>query len=229
MRVVALSMVFSLGVGLSGCNNDGSITGSTDSNHNVSINFKAGNGTINKMTANTLVVESAKILLKNVKFKHVSSDDSADVKVGPLVVNLNLSGSVNEVTVARVASAAYDRIRFRLHKPEDAEPIPDPEFRDGSSGDLRYSVIVRGTFNQRSFVYKSRENAEQEIRLISPIIVSDDGVVSVTLIVDPYGWFEQNGDYQDPADPSNAGNIDNSIRASFALGFKDNDRNGEPD
>ena len=109
------------------------------------------------------------------------------------------------------------------------EPIPDPEFREGPTGDQRYSVIVRGTFDGRSFVYKSRQNAEQEIRVSSPIPVSDNGVVNVTLVVNPYEWFKENDDYLDPADPSNSGNIDDAIKTSFARAFKDNDRNGEPD
>jgi hypothetical protein len=229
VRLVALSTVLSLGVGLSGCNNNSSITASDDPDHNVSISFKAESGTVNRVTSNTLVIESAKILLKNVKFKHVSSHDSNDVKVGPLVVNLNLSGSINEVMVARVPAAAYDRIKFRVHKPEDFEPIPDQEFREGLSGDQRYSLIVGGTFNDRSFVYKSRQNADQEIRLLSPITVSDNGVVNVTLVVDPYEWFRENDDYLNPAVPNNSGNIDDAIKNSFARAFKDNDRNGEPD
>jgi hypothetical protein len=120
-------------------------------------------------------------------------------------------------------------VKFRIHKPEDLEPIPDPDFRDGESGQLRYSVIVRGSYNGVSFVYRSREGASQETRLNSPITVTDDRTVNVTLVVNPQGWFERNGQALDPSDPANVSLIDNAIKDSFSRAFKDDNKDGQPD
>jgi hypothetical protein len=211
---------------LAGCNKD-TLT-SPDGSSNISLSI-ASVSSLRGTEAQAVTIESAKVLLKNIAFHRFPSDSSGDIKVGPYAVSLNLSGSTNTIMATRVPPAQYDRIRFRLHKPEDFEPIPDPEFREGESGQLRYSVIVRGTFNGSAFVYKSRENASQEIRLDVPITVSDDASVNVTLVVDPASWFMQNGQQLDPTNPSHRQAIDNAIRNSFSRGFRDNNRNGQPD
>jgi hypothetical protein len=214
-------------IALAGCGK-GQIT-SPEESANLSMSIAGQSSRPKTGGGNALVIESAKILLKNIKLHKFPSDDSTDVKVGPFAVGLNLSGSLTTIAAARVPAGMYDRVRFRLHKPEDFEPIPDPEFRDGESGQLRYSVIVRGTYNGESFVYKSRENAYQETRLISPITVTDDQMVNVTLVVNPQEWFEHNGQVLNPADPANVQIIDNAIKGSFSRAFKDNNKDGQPD
>ncbi len=176
-----------------------------------------------------LEISSAKILLKNVKLHQSPSDDGRDITAGPLAVALALDGSLNTIGLTQIPPGLYDRVKFRLHKPEDTEPIPDPEFRDGASGQLRYSTIVRGSYNGQPFVYKSRQDAAQEVRFASPLSVTKDEIVNVTLTVDIASWFAVGGVTLDPANPNNAQAIDEAIRASFARVFKDNDRDGRPD
>jgi len=178
---------------------------------------------------NAVAIESAKILLKNIKFHQFPSDNTQDVKVGSFVVHLNLAGSLNTIAASKVPAGQYDRVRFNLHKPEDFEPIPDPEFREGESGQLRYSVIARGVYEGRGFVYKSRENASQEIWFARPILVAEDGVANVTLLVDTNSWFVQNGVVLDPTNPGNASAIDDAIKASFRNAFRDDNRDRQPD
>jgi hypothetical protein len=212
---------------MAGCNKE-NITSPT-SGPNLSFSVRSESPLQKTGSANTLVIESAKILLKHITFHQFPSDNGVDVKVGPFAVGLDLTGAVNTIAAGHVQAGLYDRIRFRLHKPEDFEPIPDGEFREGESGQLRYSVIVRGTYNGAAFVYKSRQNADQEIRLSSPLTVNDDEMVNVTLVVRTDSWFTQNGAVIDPTVPGNAQTIDNAIKVSFSSCFKDNNRDGRPD
>jgi hypothetical protein len=224
-RMFALLLVGALLVG--GCT-DQSTSPQAGENVTLSIGV-APSGSTRAANNNAAAIESAKILLKNIKFHRFPSDNGQDIKVGPFVVDLNLAGSLNTVAAAKVPAGQYDRVKFTLHKPEEFEPIPDQEFREGTSGQLRFSVIVRGTYNGQTFVYKSRENASQEIRFAKPITVADDGMVNVTLIVDTHTWFVQNGVALDPADPANSSAIDDAIKASFRNAFRDDNRDGRSD
>lgn len=197
---------------------------------NVTFSITTAPSSPNSPSLNALEISSAKILLKNIKLHRFPSNDGRDISVGPIAVMLALDGSLNTIGgLARVPPVVYDRVKFRLHKPEDTEPIPDPEFRDGPSGQLRYSTIVRGSYNGQSFVYKSREEALQEVRFVSPLAVAQDEVVNVTLTVDVASWFTVGGVTLDPTNPNNTQAIDAAIKASFGRVFKDNDRDGRPD
>ena len=63
--------------------------------------------------------------------------------------------------------------------------------------------------------------------MATPLTVPESGIVNVTLKVDPYAWFEDNGLILDPIVQEKQ--IDDRIKESFASAFKDNDRNGDPD
>lgn len=212
--------------GVTSCND--STTGPSNA-ANVTFTLKTSTTPGSSDARTAIVLQSAKVLLKQVKFHNALSDDSLDVKVGPVAVLLALSGGSTEFLVSPVPAGLYDQVRFHLHKPEDSEPIPDPEFREGSSGDQRFSVIVRGEYNGVPFVYKSRRNTEQRMDIAPPLSVEDGVPVNVTLVVDPNMWFTNNGVEIDPTDPQNADMIDDLIKASFRSAFKDNDRDGIPD
>lgn len=209
---------------LQGCSKEGPTTPAASENFSLSV---MTGSSVQK--GGILSIESAKVLLKNIKFHQFPSDNGLDVKVGPFAVMLNLAGDITTVAAANVPAGLYDRVKFRLHKPEDFEPIPDPDFREGESGSLRYSVIVRGTYDGRTFVYKSRQNADQEIRLSAPISFLDDALVNVTLVVDPGSWFISNGQAINPTVPGNAQTIDDAIKASFSRAFRDNNKDGRAD
>lgn len=197
--------------------------------NNVTFSIATAPSSSTSPSRSELEISSAKILLKNIKLHQYPSDDGRDIVAGPLAVVLALDGSLNTIGLAQVPPGLYDRVKFRLHKPEDTEPIPDPEFREGSSGQLRYSTIVRGAYNGQPFVYKSQQEALQEVQFASPLTITHDEVVNVTLTVDVASWFTVGGVTLDPTNPNNAQAIDGAIKASFARVFKDSDRNGRPD
>lgn len=213
---------------LAGCNKDAA-TAPDGGAPNVSMSISSGSSLARGTAANSIEILSAKALLKNIAFHRFPSDNTVDVKAGPFVVTLDLSGTTNTIAASSIPAGQYDRVGFRLHKPEDIEPIPDPEFREGESGNQRYSVIVGGMYDGNPFVYKSRQNADQRVQLNPPLTVDDKGIANVTMTVTLHTWFIRNGQPLDPNDSRNAQAIDDNIRASFANIFKDNDRDGRPD
>lgn len=225
-QALFITAAFATALIVAGCNENPT---SPETGPAISLSIAAQSSGSAAQSSGTLTLESAKVLLKRIQFHRYPSNDSSDIKTAMIAVPLNLNGPVNTVAASNVPAGQYDRIKFRIHKPEDTEPIPDPEFREGASGDLRYSVIVRGTHNGRSFVFKSREVTYQEIRFATPITVGNNQTVNVTLVVDPASWFMRNGAALDPADESNRQRIDEAIKESFRNAVVDNNRDGRAD
>lgn len=223
LTVVAVLAV--CGSFLAGCKDLGS--GPEDTVENVQLSIQAAESVLHKPSHEVLHLTSVKVLIKRIVFSQAQSDDSADVYTGPLVVNLNLEGTMTTLAVTRVRAGVYDRVRFVLHKPEDDEVLSDPAFRTGSSGDERFSVVITGLYHETPFTFTFRESARQELRMGTPMEVPESGVVNVTLKIDPYIWFQDNGLFLDPVVQGKQ--VDDRIKASFATAFRDNDRNGDPD
>jgi hypothetical protein len=181
----------------------------------MAVNVQSEAPGASKISGDTLLLESVKILLKRVRLHQAVSYDSADVDEGPLAVSLNLSGGKTRILLSTIPAGTYDRVKFRVHRPEDLEPIPDPIFRDGPSGDQRYSVVIQGVWNGVPFTYRSRRGTEQDLTLIPPLRVGGGTIVTVTLRVNPYGWFEEGGTLLNPMDESDAERIDDRIKDSF--------------
>ena len=193
-------------------------------NGTLSLSFSSGSSS-QKVTADILTLETVKILLRDVKIKQQSGDDSLDIELGPFVVSLNLEGMTTDFVVSDIPPGSYDRVRFRVHKLGGSETPPDPEFRDGSDGS-RYSVIVKGNINSIPFIYKSRESADQELQLVTPLEIGKSESANLTITVDPYTWFYNEGILLDPTDPANESDIDNNIENSFEKCFEDNNHDG---
>ena len=206
----------------SGCNSVESV------DSKIKLNFASTTG-FGKVTADTIQLDTVKILLRDVQLKNQSTNGDANVKVGPFVIKLNITGITTDFAVGNISPGNYDRIKFKIHKVDKFEAPPDPEFREGSNESLRYSVIVKGTFNYDSFDYKSRAPAHQDLKLEAPLIVGENGVANLTIVVDPYSWFMNGTNVMDPRDSSNVNNIDNNIKESFKKAFQDNNYDGVKD
>lgn len=197
---------------------------------------ESGNGTVSvsfstpvitqKMTGNTVTLDTVKILLRDIKLKNQSISEDMNIKTGPFVILLDLNGITTDFAIGEIPPGSYDRIKFKIHTLEDSEIPPDPEFKEDS---LRYSVIVKGQFNSVPFIYKSKKPAHQDLKLENPVEVNETETANLTITVDPSTWFIVNGDVVDPTDPANENDIDNNIKDSFKKCFKDNDHNGQQD
>jgi hypothetical protein len=158
-----------------------------------------------------------------------SSEDSSDFKIGPFVIFLNLSSSINTISSAIIPVGLYERVKFEVHKLNDNEAVPDPEFADANG---RYSVIVKGFYLGNYFVYRSTKSAHQILNFPNTLPITAAYLSNITMIVKPYIWFIKNGAYLDPREPANSNDIDNNIKDNINhnfKAFKDDDRNGIPD
>jgi hypothetical protein len=217
-----------------GCQND-AITPRID---NVDVSYMVDRSTMDNghggdtliLGGDVLVITSAKILIRDIKLNVANGSDSTNFKVGPFVMNLDLTAgtatSVNLLTTAFIPEGNYDRIKFEIHKVGDNETPPDPEFVDANG---RYSVIANGTFNGVPFTYKSKKSAHQFLVMPNSIVVTSSGKTNVTLSVKPYSWFVFNSvAILDPSNSNNENVIDNNIKDSFKA-FRDNNKDGNPD
>jgi hypothetical protein len=177
-----------------------------------------------KISDETIQLDDIKILLRDIKIKNQSGNREKNIKVGPFVVNLNLKGMTTDFAVGNVPPGNYDRIRFRIHTLEDAETPPDQEFIEGK---LRYSVVVKGMYNSLPFIYKSKKSARKDLKLETPIQVTDNSTANLTITVDPVNWFYKDNVLMDPNDPANENDINKNIKHSFKRCFRDDDRNGK--
>lgn len=178
---------------------------------------------------NYFVLDTVKILIKDIKLDIESSTEENEFKVGPFVVFLDLSSGINYISTALIPSGTYEKVKFEIHKLNDNEVVPDPEFADANG---RYSVIIKGWYFGNYFVYKSTKPANQILRFPNSCVVPPSILTNITLSVKPYIWFVKNGAYLDPREPANSNDIDNNIKDNIKnnfKAFKDDDRNGSPD
>ena len=219
-RIAAVLLLFGIG----GCKDTGMAPLPPD---NLRLSLKAPATVLGKVSHEVLHITSVKALVKEIEFAQAGSEDSVEIEAGPRVVSLSLDAKMTEVTEVKIRAGVYDRIRFTVHKPEDQEQVGDSTFTAGAGGNERFSVVITGFYHDTPFTFKSRESTRQELRLAAPVTVPEDGTVNVTLRIDPYLWFQINGLVLDPFNQTRE--IDDLIKSTFALAFRDNDRNGDPD
>ena len=197
----------------------------TEPNDNFSFSIAMENA-LPKIGTSDIVLTNVKILVRDLKLKALTGEDSCNVRTGVFMATLNMDGTVTEIALSDLPTGIYESTKFEIHKLEDSETPPDPDFSDDST---RYSVVVEGTYLGNEFFYKSRKSTHQRIKFDEPIEVVDGEVLNVTLVVNPNDWFVKNGETLDPTDGKNENDIDNLIMESFNKAFRDRNRDGQPD
>ncbi len=215
VSAIALLLIFS------GCDTSETTSGS--------VSLSLSPPILNKGSQETIELDTVKILLSNIKIKHQSGTIEDNMHLGTMVVYLSTTEMNTDFTVEDVTPGTYDRIRFEVHKCDGSETPPDSEFKEGSDVSLRYSVIVKGTYNLIPFIYKSTKSAHQDIKLETPITVEANSTANLTISVDPLSWFYLNNVPLDPTITSNENDIDNNIAQSFKKCFLDNNHDGIKD
>ena len=179
-----------------------------------------------KSSAEGFQIQKVKLLLRDIKIKNQAKDNELQVKTGPLVVNLDMDGKVTEFASSEIPEGSYDRVRFEIHKIQDTEKCPDPEFMEGDDSSQRYSLIVNGTLNGETFTYRSRKSAEQDIELTEEIVVEKNENANLTITVDPYSWFYEGDTFLNPNDSANDDKIDNNLKYAFKRAYCDCNQDG---
>mgnify|MGYP006908244900 CR=1 FL=1 len=221
-----LLMMLMLGFLFSGCSEFDSVAGGETGNENDNATISSKVETSDNPSA-TMNISEAKFLLRDVKFRRTDGSEG-EIKVGPIVVNLDMSGNIRANIRGSIPAGTFNRLRFKIHKPEDNEVVSDPDFKEGTSGSRRYSVVAKGTYNGAPFVYKSRKSINMELALQGAFTIEQGQDINVTIIMDPYQWFRSGSDYLDPSNENNENTIDDKLRDAFKRVFLDNDLNGQP-
>lgn len=210
---------------MAGCSDDSvTNTGTGSGSDNVTMSVKTDETVVDNPA---LVITEAKALVTEVEVESEPSNGSGQhIRISPFVIYFNMSGTLISVTSGNIPQGNYNKIKFQLHKPEDTETIPDPDFRTGTSGNQRYSFIVKGTYNGNSFVFRSRRSANLVINF-NTLINLQTSSKNITVLVNPSKWFS-NGSLN-PADPNNEDAIDDNIKDSFVRAFRDDNKDGFPD
>lgn len=196
-----------------------------------------GPATMNQQGVDSIRVSRTRFVLRDVKYK--SQSDSGNFKADPFVLELNLTGQMQELSSAKVPFNTYRRIEFDVHRMEQSDvnklPAADqPAFQDFLAGD-RYSIIVSGTVYKsglapQSFTFRSRVSAKQKTDLTPELVVNaSNPVANVTMVVTSAGWFKSSsGALLDPTDQANENAISDNLKASIRV-FKDNNKDGSKD
>ena len=225
---ILYGILFIILLAFTSCGEDsstGNITGNGNTADNTSMSVKLDESVTD---ANYPVITEAKALITEIELETEPSGTSHEIHIAPVVIYFNTGGQLVSVTAGNLPSGTFNKIKLKIHKPEDSEPIPDQEFREGASGNQRYSFIIKGTYNGNSFVYKSRKSANLVINLTAPI-VTGNGSRNITMLVNPSLWFMNNGNILDPSNSGNDNMIDDNLKNSFKRAFRDDDKDGRPD
>ena len=176
ITLLILAIIISA-AGFYGCNNSSTITPVAD---NLSFSGMSSTDSVGD-SQNYFILDTVKILIKDIKLEYSNTaEDSADFRVGPFVLFLNLSSSVNIISTALIPAGEYKKIKFEVHKLNDNEVLPDPEFADANG---RYSVIVKGWYLGNYFIYKSTKSAHQKLQFPNNVPVAASVVSNITMIV----------------------------------------------
>lgn len=208
----------------------------TTSAANLTITPGADGLTLTEGT-HTLVLTQVEVLLENIEIERAGrnkgcddddDDGCADIDRGPLLLNLPLDGTVERSVTVNLPIGTYDKIEFEIDDLDDDSrselATTRPEFRD-------VSIIANGTYDGAAFVFSSRVEAEQEIRLPTPIVVTETSSdVAVTVSIDVGRWFVDNaGTVVNPSDAALKRAINDRIERSFEAFGNDDDHDDDDD
>ncbi|MCI0715361.1 MAG: hypothetical protein L0Y77_03445 [Chlorobi bacterium] len=226
-----LTIVLFIGFCLVGCKSDGvGVTEQLGDKPQGNFQFSHYHS-LGSVNTGVLSIETVKVLMKDIQLNVANSSNTHNFKVGPVVIVQTPNNSSRLIYIGHeiIPEGTYDKIHFKIHKPGGNETPPDPEFAEGNS---RYSIIVKGTYDNESFVYKYDKSAVQMLTFPNNLIVTST-LTNVTLNIRSFLWFyDENHSYMNPMNPNNKQKIDRNIkeniRGNFRV-FQDNDGNGEPD
>jgi len=190
---------------------------------------------------NELVITRAELVLREIELERISDDacdsevfdddDCEEFSTGPILLDLPLDGSVEQVLAIVPDTGTYDEIEFELHKVSNDDP-EDATFRTAYPDMVGKSIRIQGSYNGQPFTYENDIDDEQEYDLVPPLVVDEMTTdVNVTLSIDIDSWFRTAaGDLVNPQSGNKGGAneslVNENIKNSFEA-FEDDDHDGE--
>jgi hypothetical protein len=191
--------------------------------------------------ANTLVLDQVDLVLRKIELKKSEAmtgcgesqgnDACEELELGPVLLSLPLgTAGAERVFSVTVAPGTYGAVEFEIHPPSGSD---DAAFVQANPAFAGVSVHATGTYNGTPFDFVSDLEAEQEIHLASPLVVTDASATDLTLLVNLDTWFrDASGAILDPATAArgqaNESQVKDNIRASLDS-FEDEDHDGADD
>lgn len=256
IKVVFLALIFAVSLFVYGCSNstDPDSIGTTG---NISMTAvyttKAVSGLQKSGSVNavdSIKITRVRVVLRKIKLKaednnevemeHEENGHNSTKKLAPFVLDLNLSGAMQQISISNIPFGTYNKFKFEIHKVSQSEidtlsASQKATFVDFLSSD-RYSIIIDGNLYKNgqsagtSFTYKSKINVEFEKTLFPPLVISQTPTIfNLTLQISSAGWFlDENNFLLDPTNLNNFSVIENNLK-SFLKAFKDNNKDGKED
>lgn len=174
--------------------------------------------------SNGIVLTRVRIVIQRIQLKVSETTDSqedGELKVGPYVADFSGaaldSGSPQQLFDAEVPKATYKKIKFKIHKVEDAEAT------NTALTDMKgKSVVLEGTVDGAAFTFTSSLDEEQERKGTFAIGGGDN----LTFNFNPAGWFTKNSARLDPRETTNKSDIEKNIKDSLDC-YDDDDHDGK--
>jgi hypothetical protein len=228
-KIIMKSLIIIIGAAISlnfsSCDENGGITIPSGASE-LTVSVKSDDNVSDNPAS--VVISEAKALIANVEFEKLSNGKDELHQRGPFVIRFKIDGTMQEMGTQYIIRDNYTKIKFQLHKPEENETPPDPDFSEGAGINQRYSFIIKGTYNGSNFVYKSKQPASLVINFDKTENI-DIKKTNVTVLFNKLKWLKNGSAELNPNDPQNESIIDNNIKNSFVKVFRDDNKDGVPD
>lgn len=166
-------------------------------------------------------------------------DACESITFGPVLVDLPLDVGATKAFSVTLDPGTYDELRVQVHKPEPGDPRDDAFLAIPGNEGVDYSILAEGTYTPSggtpvAFTYKSRLNAEHEIKLDPPLAIDATSTnFDVTLKVDTGKWFvDGSGILLDPTSANEGGANESLVRHNIGESFdafRDEDQDCQDD
>lgn len=207
----------------SGCDESGGITIPSGASE-LTVSVKSDDN----LSDAAIVFTEAKALITDVEFEKKSNGKNELHQRGPIVLKFNLNGTLQEMGTQFIIRDIYTKIKFKIHKPEENETVSDPEFKEGTGENQRYSFIIKGTYNGSNFVYKSKKSANLVINFSNEENINIKKT-NITVLFNELKWLKNGSADLDPRIAQNESLIDDNIKNSFSKAIRDDNKDGLPD
>lgn len=213
---------------LAGCEKD-PMSGTSG---NLKLSIKAMSGALAKETdaqAQQVTITSAQVVISEIEIESTSEDSLDFVSEIPLIVNLNLAGTMTQISTISVPYGTYDEIEVEICKLDTSDGqgyTTNPNLQNRT---IFVSGYVEGDSNA-VFTFTSAIKLEQEQEFNPPLVIDASSPnTNVVLTIDATTWFSDGaGGYLDPRLPQNQKAIERNIKASIKA-FEDDDDDGKDD
>ncbi|HET6528710.1 MAG TPA: hypothetical protein VFG39_08145 [Balneolaceae bacterium] len=147
----------------------------------------------------------------------LSDSDTLYLKQNPkIIIHRYRQDSVKILADGVVREGSFQRLKFAI---EQAPPSVDGIDSDFVNGDTLYSIVIKGTYQDSIFVFKSTESFTPVIDLGTPLMAESNRLFQYLIATDVASWFLDEGRQGliNPQGSSAAEAINNNIEGSFRL------------